>query len=66
MFQAPTALPQYPLDRRLGGPHGRSGRRGEEKILDSTRIRTPTFWSSSPQLVAMLRHHGSQYKLTGG
>jgi hypothetical protein len=24
--------PQYPLDRRLGGPHSRSGRRGEEKI----------------------------------
>jgi hypothetical protein len=24
------------LDRRLGGPHSRSGRRGEEKILDPT------------------------------
>jgi hypothetical protein len=25
--------PQYPLDRRLGGPQSRSGRRGEKKIL---------------------------------
>jgi hypothetical protein len=25
--------PRYPLDRRLGGPHSWSGRRGEEKIL---------------------------------
>jgi hypothetical protein len=25
--------PQYPLDRRLGGPRSRSGRRGEEKNL---------------------------------
>jgi hypothetical protein len=25
--------PRYPLDRRLGGPQSRSGRRGEEKIL---------------------------------
>jgi hypothetical protein len=25
---------RYPLDRRLGGPQSRSGRRGEEKILD--------------------------------
>jgi hypothetical protein len=24
-------IPWYPLDRRLGGPHGRSGRGGEEK-----------------------------------
>jgi hypothetical protein len=23
--------PRYPLDRRLGGPQGRSGRGGEEK-----------------------------------
>jgi hypothetical protein len=26
--------PQYPLDRRLGGPQSPSGQRGEEKILD--------------------------------
>jgi hypothetical protein len=35
-FHAPAALPSrkepwYPLDRRLGGPHSRSGRGGEEK-----------------------------------
>jgi hypothetical protein len=32
--------PRYPLDRRLGGPQSRSGRRGEEKILDPTGTRT--------------------------
>jgi hypothetical protein len=42
--------PQYPLDRRLGGPQGRSGLRGEEKILDSPGTRTPT--SSVVQPVA--------------
>jgi hypothetical protein len=31
----------YPLDRRLRGPQSRSGRHGEKKILDPTRIRTP-------------------------
>jgi hypothetical protein len=25
-------IPQYPLDRRMGGPHNHSGRRGKEKI----------------------------------
>jgi hypothetical protein len=32
---------RYPLDRRLGGPQSRSGRFGEEKILDPTGTRTP-------------------------
>jgi hypothetical protein len=36
--------PQYQLDRRLGGPQSRSGRRGEEKILDPTGTRTSTPW----------------------
>jgi hypothetical protein len=40
--------PRYPLDRRLGGPQSRSGRRGEDKILVPTGTRTPTPWSSSP------------------
>jgi hypothetical protein len=31
----------YPLDGRLGGPQSRSGRRGEEKLLDPTGTRTP-------------------------
>jgi hypothetical protein len=39
---------QYPLDRRLVGPQSRSGRRGEEEILDPTGTRTPTPRSSSP------------------
>jgi hypothetical protein len=30
--------PRYPLDRRLIGPQSRSGRFGEEKILDPTRL----------------------------
>jgi hypothetical protein len=34
--------PRYPLDRRLGGPQNRSGRCGEENILESTKTRTPT------------------------
>jgi hypothetical protein len=41
----------YPLDRRLG-PHSRSGRYGEVKILDSTETRTATPRSSSPLLVS--------------
>jgi hypothetical protein len=40
--------PLYPLDRRFGGPQSRSGRRGEEKILDSTGTRTLNPRSSSP------------------
>jgi hypothetical protein len=37
--------PRHPLDRRLGRPQSRSGRRGKEKILGptGTRIRTPIF-----------------------
>jgi hypothetical protein len=46
-LQVPAALSlgkksRYPLDRRLGGPQGRSGRREEEKILDPTGTRTLT------------------------
>jgi hypothetical protein len=29
----------YPLDRRLVGPQSRSGRHGEEKILDLSEIK---------------------------
>jgi hypothetical protein len=39
-FTPRERAPQYPLDRRLGGPQSQSGRRGEEKILDPTRIQT--------------------------
>jgi hypothetical protein len=38
---------RYPLDRRLGGPQSRSGRRGEEKSFDPTVTRTLTPRSSS-------------------
>jgi hypothetical protein len=48
-----TPLPLYPwgkspgtLDRRLGGPQSRSGRRGEENILDPTGTR-----NSDPSVV---------------
>jgi hypothetical protein len=37
-----TLYPRYPLERRLDGPQSRSGRRVEEKILDTTGSRTPT------------------------
>jgi hypothetical protein len=36
---SPGKSPRYPLYRRLGGPQSRSGRRGEEKILDPTGTR---------------------------
>jgi hypothetical protein len=39
---------RYPLDRRMGGPQSRSGRRGEQKILAPTGTRTPTPLPSSP------------------
>jgi hypothetical protein len=45
-FHAPVDLyprkepPGYPLDRRLGGPQGESGRFGEEKSLALTGNRT--------------------------
>jgi hypothetical protein len=32
----------YPFDRRLNGPQNRSGRHGEEKILDPTGTRNQT------------------------
>jgi hypothetical protein len=46
--------PRYPLDSRLGGPQSRSGRCGEEKILDPTGTRTPTPRSFSRYPVAIL------------
>jgi hypothetical protein len=36
------------LDRRLGGPQSRYGRRGEEKILDPTGTRTHDFSVDEP------------------
>jgi hypothetical protein len=40
-LRARPLYPQYPLDRRLGGPQFRFGRCGEEKNLASVGIRTP-------------------------
>jgi hypothetical protein len=40
-FTPRPLYPRYPLDG-LGGPQSRSGRRGEEKILDPTGTRLPT------------------------
>jgi hypothetical protein len=34
----PEKEPQYPLDRRLGGPKSRSARYGEVNILDSRNM----------------------------
>jgi hypothetical protein len=35
-FTSVGKSPRYPLDRSLGGPQSRYGRRGGEKILDLT------------------------------
>jgi hypothetical protein len=43
----------YPLDRSLGGPQSRSGRRGNEKILDPTGTWTATPRSCSPYPVSV-------------
>jgi hypothetical protein len=56
-----TPLPLYPrrksplhvLGRRLGGPENRCGTYREVKILDSTRIGTPTAQSFRPQPLAI-------------
>jgi hypothetical protein len=39
---------RYPTNRRLGGSQSRSGRRGEQKILDRTGTQTPIPRSSNP------------------
>jgi hypothetical protein len=39
---------KYQLDNGLGEPQSQYKRRGEEKILDPTGDRIPTFPSSSP------------------
>jgi hypothetical protein len=44
----PEKEPPNPLDKKLGKPHSRSGRRGEEKILEPNGTRTPKSRSSSP------------------
>jgi hypothetical protein len=44
------APPRYPLDRRLRGPHTRSGLRGEEKNLAPIGTRTPTPSAVQPVL----------------
>jgi hypothetical protein len=48
--------PQYPLNRRLGGPQSRSGQCGEEKILDTT--------GTLPQLLSCPAHSQSLYRLS--
>jgi hypothetical protein len=40
-FTPRPLYPRYALVVRLGGPQSRSGRRGEEKILDPTGTQTP-------------------------
>jgi hypothetical protein len=53
--------PRYPLDRRLDGPQSRSGRSGEEKILDPTGTRTPLLCCPARrQSLYRLRYTGSQ------
>jgi hypothetical protein len=47
-FTPRPLYPRYPLDRMLGEPWSRSGRRGEEQILAPTGTRTLNPRSSSP------------------
>jgi hypothetical protein len=52
--------PRYPLDRRLAGSQGRSGRRGEEKILDPTGTQLPSLGRPAHSyLLYGLRYPGS-------
>jgi hypothetical protein len=58
-LHAPTTLPQrnspqYPLDRRLGGPQNQSGQHGEEKKLAPMGTQTVTLRLSSPLPVTIL------------
>jgi hypothetical protein len=41
-FSSAERAPVTHWNRSLGGPQSRSGRRGEEKILDSAGTRIPT------------------------
>jgi hypothetical protein len=47
-FTPRPLYPGYPLDRRFSGPQSRSGRFGEEKIVDPTGTQNPTPQPSSP------------------
>jgi hypothetical protein len=47
--------------RRLGGPQNRSGRLGEEKVLNTREARTPTTRSSRSQSLYRLRYPGSRF-----
>jgi hypothetical protein len=69
-FQAPVALPtgtktRYPLDRRLGGPHSRSERREEVKILAPPGFKLrPLGRSVSSQSLYRLRYPRSRQVVT--
>jgi hypothetical protein len=56
--------PRYLLDRRLGGPQSRSGRLGEEKVLDPVGTRTPTHRSSSQSLYRLSYPDSGEEKLS--
>jgi hypothetical protein len=49
--------PQYPLDRRLGGPHGWSVRYGKKKI-------SRPFWESNPGLQPIARRYTELYRIS--
>jgi hypothetical protein len=54
---------RYPLDRRVGGPQNRPGRRGEEKILDPTATQTRTLRSYRSLFFSNLDILGVESKL---
>jgi hypothetical protein len=51
---------RYQLDRRLGEPQSRSGRREEKNILDPTGTGTPTPHAACSQLLYRLSYPGSE------
>jgi hypothetical protein len=62
-FTSGKRAPQYPLDRRLGGPQSQSGWQGEEKILDPTRTWTLTRRPAHSQSLYRLRYLYIRYPM---
>jgi hypothetical protein len=64
-FTLRPLYPRCPLDRKLGGPQSRSGRFGEEKILDSIESRfQPLDRPARSQSLYRLSYPGSTISLS--
>jgi hypothetical protein len=60
-FTPPVKGPRYPRDRRLDGPHIRSGRDGEEKNSQSPPGIEPPTHDRPARSQSLYRHHVSIY-----